>query len=63
MKAKKHEENEAWTWRVYDSKENLLFTTTELEEAINYMETHPEATKMRSNMHFGGIFGEIFEEI
>ena len=56
MKAKKRKEHENWTWAVYDSKENLLFTTTELEEAINYMETHPEAARMRSNLHFGGIF-------
>ena len=56
MKAKKHEEHEDWTWRVYDSKENLLFATTELDEAINYMETHPEAARMRSNLHFEGIF-------
>ena len=55
MKARIHKE-ETMTWRVYDSKENLLFTTTELEEAIAYMEKHPEATKMRSNPQFGGIF-------
>ena len=63
MKARKHEEIEeietmidAMTWRVYDSKEKLLFTTTDLDEAIDYMEKHPEAMKMRSDPQFGGIF-------
>ena len=63
MKARKREEIEeietmidAMTWRVYDSKEKLLFTTTDLDEAIDYMEKHPEAMKMRSDPQFGGIF-------
>lgn len=55
MKARIHKE-EAMTWRIYDSKEKLLFTTTELDEAIDYMEKHPEAMKMRSDPQFGGIF-------
>ena len=55
MKARIHKE-EAMTWRIYDSKEKLLFTTTDLDEAIDYMEKHPEAIKMRSDPQFGGIF-------
>lgn len=57
MKARIHkEEDMAMTWRIYDSKEKLLFTTTDLDEAIDYMEKNPEAMKMRSDPQFGGIF-------
>lgn len=57
MKARIHkEEDMAMTWRIYNSKEKLLFTTTDLDEAIDYMEKHPEAMKMRSDPQFGGIF-------
>ena len=55
MEARIHEnhEDEAMTWRIYDSKEKLLFTTTDVDEAIDYMLKHQEARKMRSDPKFG----------
>lgn len=63
MKPKKHEETEGLTWNVYNSSEKLLFTTEDLDKAIEYMETNPEAATMRSSLQFSSNWDALLDEL
>ena len=59
MKPRKHKETEGFTWNVYDSSEKLLFTTEDLDKAVEYMEKHPEAAAMQSSLKFSFNWEEL----
>lgn len=63
MKPKKHEETEGFTWNVYDSSEKLLYTAEDPDKAVEYMEAHPEAATMRSNLKFSSNWDELLDEL